>query len=383
MELTLFVDHQCNLRCSYCYNGEKFNRRMSSDTMRRAVDMVIEQPLNHLDLSFFGGEPLIHPEFLRETVDYVERAFSERREPAPTLRFIVNTNATLIDDDTIDWMRTRSVTAFVSVDGPRDVHDRYRVDAGGRGSFDKTLAGIERLRAARIPTQIMVVFGPHTAARLGDAFAAVLGLGAEKIQLSANYRADWTDAAIDRLRSGLDAAGDVWIEHFRAGHALPVAPLHGKILSHLKGGIPCPSRCRLGGNEIAIAPSGRIYPCPQMIGDDSNEALVIGHVDTGVDPDALARLDAQKARAAETCAPCDLRGRCISDCGCRQVALTGELGRITATLCEIEAAYIDAADRVAEILYAESNPTFLDYFYRRNWQPAPGAQLIPLRRREA
>jgi uncharacterized protein len=379
MELTLFVDHQCNLRCSYCYTGEKFDRAMSPETMRRAVALALAVPTQHLDVSFFGGEPLIRLDFLRETIEHVERTVAELPEPRPSLRFILNTNATLIDDAAIELMKDRCFTVFVSLDGPKEVHDRHRLNVVGKGSFDRTLAGIARLREAGIAFQLMLVFGPDTGRRLGDALALALGLGATRVQLSANYRADWTDADIDELRLGLDEAGDAWMRVFRDGGVTPVEPLHSKILSHLKGGIPCPSRCLLGDRELTVAPSGRLYPCPQMVGEDDDETLSIGHLDRGLDRDKIAALGRQKDRSLDTCSSCDLYARCQSQCGCRHVALTGELGRITATLCEIEAAYIDAADRVAETLHGEGASAFDDYYYRRNWAPAPGAQLVPLR----
>jgi hypothetical protein len=75
-----------------------------------------------------------------------------------------------------------------------------------------------------------------------------------------------------------------------------------------------------------------------------------------------------------------LRSRCQSHCGCKHVALTGELGQITAALCETEAAFIDEADRVAETLHAEKCPAFIDYYYGRNWGPSKGAKLVELRR---
>jgi uncharacterized protein len=380
MELTLFVDHQCNLRCSYCYNGDKFNRTMDLETMRAAVRIAARSPGNQLDVSFFGGEPLLRLPFLKQTVAHVSRVHSELPEPRPRLRFILNTNGTLIDDAAIELLCSQRFTVFVSIDGPRDVHDRCRVDAGGRGSFDKTLAGVDKLRQAKVPFQIMLVFGAETGARLGEGVRMLLPLGAEKIQLNANYRDDWSARAIAGLRRGLRAAGDAWIDWFRAGKALPVAPLHSKILSHIKAGLPCPSRCRLGGNELTVSPSGRIHPCPQMVGEDTGDELVIGHVRSGIDAGALALLERKKAQSLATCQRCGLFDRCQSQCGCRHVALTGQLGKITASLCETESAYIDAADRVAETLVAENCRTFIEYFYRRTWQPAEGAELVTLRR---
>ena len=120
MELTLFVDHQCNLRCTYCYNGDKFSRRMSADTMRRALALALDKRAPRLHVSFFGGEPLLHLPFLRETMEHVERVVAELAEPRPEVRFLVNTNATLIGDEAIALLAPpRRCSVFVSLDGPR------------------------------------------------------------------------------------------------------------------------------------------------------------------------------------------------------------------------------------------------------------------------
>ncbi|RLB65103.1 MAG: hypothetical protein DRI90_02885 [Deltaproteobacteria bacterium] len=381
MELTLFLDHQCNLRCTYCYNGEKFTRRMSSDTMKKAVALALERPAGELHVSFFGGEPLMHQDLVRETVDYVEQAVAAKQGPKPNLLFLMNTNATLIDDRALELMAPpRRWSVFVSLDGPKRIHDQFRVNAAGRGSFDDVVAGLERLRDAGIPRAILAVFGPVAAPALGETLRTILPFEPGRIQFSANYRDEWTEESIEGLRAGLDDAGDVVMDLFRSGVTVPVEPLHSKILTHLKGGIPCPSRCLLGGTELTVSPTGKLYPCAQMVGEDSDDTHVIGHVDRGVDPAALARLQTAKDRVEQTCAECELRDRCQSQCGCRHVALSGELGRITATLCEIEAAYIDASDRVAETLFLEKCQTFLGYYYGKTWQAAQGAGLTQLRR---
>lgn len=380
MELTLFVEHQCNLRCTYCYTGEKFTRRMSSETMRKAVGMALATRPEHMDLSVFGGEPLLRVAFLRETFEHVEARIAAMPGPRPSLRFIVNTNATLVNDEVIELLSApRRVTVFVSLDGPRDLHDKRRLDVLGRGSFARVREGIARLKQAGIRFQIVSVVHEASAHRLGEVLEAALELGPEKLTLSPNYADSWTAESIARLERGLDDLAGRWIAMFRRGERAIVDPLHTKILNHVRSANPCSARCLLAAGELTVAPSGRLYPCAQMVGEDDRDELVIGHVDTGLDRAAAARLQSSKDRVESVCAECDLRERCQSHCGCKHVALTGELGSITAALCETEAAFVAAADKVAETLYAESNPEFLSLYYRRAWQPAAGAELVRLR----
>jgi uncharacterized protein len=380
MELTLFVDHQCNLRCSYCYTGKKFRRPMSREVMRRAVELALGRAGPELDIAFFGGEPLVRFGLLQETTEHVETLLGRLPPPRPTVRWLLNTNATLVTDRVLDWMVPRKMSAAVSLDGTRDVHDACRVDARGRGSHERVLAGIRRLRERGVPLQLVAVVGTASAERVGQMLEELLPLGAYQIVFSINYRDDWDEAAIGRLRQGLAAAGRIWMREFRAGRARIVEPLHTKILTHLRGGVPCPSRCLLGGREFTVTPKGRIYPCAQMVEEDRGEGLVIGNVDTGLDTQRMLELGRQKDRVEETCKACALRDRCQSHCGCRHLALTGELGRVSSVLCETEAALIEAADEVAGVLYRESCPAFLDQYYRKTWKAAIWSALTPLRR---
>ncbi|MBW2527082.1 MAG: radical SAM protein [Deltaproteobacteria bacterium] len=380
MELTLFVDHQCNLRCSYCYTGEKFTRPMSRQTMEKAVALALSGQPARLGVSFFGGEPLVHLDFVRATVEHVEETVAAMADPIP-IRFFMNTNATLIDDHAIELMSApRGFEVYASLDGPREVHDAFRKTATGKGSFDDVLAGLERVRAAGILFHVLGVINPSTARSLPKTVETLLPLGAEKIHLAPNYGADWTDETIAELREALTQTGDLWMAEFRAGRAVGLEPLHSKILSHLKGGMPCPSRCLLGGCEWAVSPAGNIYACAQMVGEDRKRELVIGTVDGGIDLEGLMGLQRAKDRVEQTCAECELRDRCQSHCGCRHLALSGELGVITATLCELEAAFIDEADRVAEVLYDEQCEAFLGYYYGRQWTTAPGGKLTETRK---
>jgi uncharacterized protein len=381
VELTLFVDHQCNLRCSYCYTGEKFSRPMSSATMGKAIALALSRGDAELGVSFFGGEPLLHRAFLRETIEHVESAVAALPSPRPGLHFYLNTNGTLMDDEIVAlFAPPRRSVVFLSVDGTRQTHDRFRVNRAGKGSFDAVMEGIGKLRAASLQFELASVVTTATAGDLGATIRTLLPLGAAKIHLAPNWRDEWTSEAVAALAAGLDDAGDAWMDWFRAGKLLPLNPLHTKILAHLKGGMPCPSRCQLGGNELCVSPAGRIYPCAQMVGEDADDELVIGHVDTGVDDAARQRLQQAKEQVGEVCQACELRDRCQSDCGCQQLALTGQLGQITEALCELETAFIDQADRVAETLHAEGCEAFIDFYYKRSWTAAAGGKLTQLRR---
>jgi uncharacterized protein len=379
MDLCLVVDHACNLRCSYCYTGEKFRKPMSLQTAERAIELALAQSPTSLELSFFGGEPLLHLELLQAATRYAQERLATSSTPVP-LTVVLNTNAVLVDERVKEWVRALPhVAAFVSLDGPAAVHDRFRKDAAGKGSHDAVVAGLGRLRVAGVKVAPVAVVNPETVDSLGDVVRALLATGCERLTLTPNFRAAWDEASLERCARGMLQAAEVWMEHLRAGGRQLLEPLTGKILAHLHGGTPCPARCQLAGREVAVAPSGNLYPCAQIVGEDSDASLLIGHVNSGFDRQAIARLQQSKERVDTTCGDCALRSRCDSHCGCRHVALTGEMGRITGVLCEYEALLVEAADHVGNTLHAEGNETFRALFYEQRWRPATGAVLVPLR----
>jgi uncharacterized protein len=376
MELCLVLDHACNLRCRYCYTGAKRAARMSREVIRSAVALALREDPNWLSVSLFGGEPLLHPGVLGEVECVVLETIEESRLE-PSVRWLLNTNAMLLEQAALDWLcPPRQALVFVSLDGDSRVHDRNRVDASGRGSHRATLDGIAKLRERGIPFQTMAVVAPDTAGELGESLGYLLELGAQRICFQPDFRDHWSDCALLDFQRGVSDMARVWSGAFTSGQQPVVEPLHTKVLSHLSGGGVCPARCQLVTQEMAVAPSGRIYPCAEMVGEDLGGPLVVGHVDHGLDRDRVLELRMRAARVHEGCRECSLRSRCQFHCACRQLALAGELGRVTGVLCQLEACWIDAADGIASELVATECKAFVDLYYNQGWALAGGAKPI-------
>ena len=150
--LCLHIAHSCNLNCSYCfasqgkYHGER--ALMSFEVGKRALDFLIENSgtRRNLEVDFFGGEPLMNFDVVKQLVEY---ARSIEKEKGKNFRFTLTTNGLLIDDDVIDFCNREMSNVVLSLDGRKEVHDRYRVDYAGIGSFpnSRSLSRRERVRA--------------------------------------------------------------------------------------------------------------------------------------------------------------------------------------------------------------------------------------------
>ena len=150
--LCLHIAHACNLNCEYCfasqgkYHGER--ALMSFEVGKRALDFLVENSgtRKNLEVDFFGGEPLMNFGVVKDLVKY---ARSIEKEKNKNFRFTLTTNGMLIDDDVIEFANKEMSNVVLSLDGRKEVHDRYRVDYNGKGSWETILPKFKKLVKAR------------------------------------------------------------------------------------------------------------------------------------------------------------------------------------------------------------------------------------------
>lgn len=173
----------CNINCSYCYLGHRSDkRRMSLDTVHSIARFVQDAKLRDekLAIVWHAGEPLAMP------LDFYESAYRVlEAEGAPAqFQHHIQTNAVLIDDDWCAFFKKWSVRVGISIDGPKHVHDAHRVDRAGRGTFDRVMSGIAKLREHEIPFTVIGVLTPDALAAPDAVWRFFEELGAAQIGLN-------------------------------------------------------------------------------------------------------------------------------------------------------------------------------------------------------
>jgi uncharacterized protein len=145
----------CNLDCEYCfflskemlYPGSRF--RMADDLLESYLQQLIEAHASspEVTVAWQGGEPtMMGLDFFRRSVELAEM----HRMPHQRIAYTIQTNGTLIDDEWAEFFKENGFLVGVSIDGPKEIHDTYRVDKGGKGSFDRVMAGLAHLRDAGV-----------------------------------------------------------------------------------------------------------------------------------------------------------------------------------------------------------------------------------------
>jgi uncharacterized protein len=370
MDFTLCLTHACNLRCAYCYAGEKSGRSMTWDTARRAIDFFLGQTLRQArlmgrppsaQLGFFGGEPLLQWPLLKRATAYAE---VESARLGITLVKTVTTNMTLLDRAKTDWLVAAGFHVGLSLDGNAAMHDTLRRFRNGRGSHAACAAALKTFMASGSDRyEVIVVPDPRNVGHLADSVAWLMREGVRKISLNPNFYIDWPRPALAVWRRAYERIADLYAARFRAHAPVKVNVLDGKIRVHLKEGYEACDRCGFGEREAAVAPGGNLYPCERVVGDDTREDLRIGNVVDGFHPARRARILAKRGNRTKACKACGLRDRCMNWCCCINHATTGATDQVAGVVCFHERMSIAAADRVAGVLYRERNPAFMALFY--------------------
>ena len=137
--VVLNVNTGCNLSCTYCYKEDldkpSAGKKMEVETAIASVEMLLRESPDEerFTVVFFGGEPLSNRKLIEYMVDYCEKRF---REAGKFVEFVMTTNATLLTEDTVDYLNAHRFGLSVSIDGPKTVHDRNRITVGGQGTYD-------------------------------------------------------------------------------------------------------------------------------------------------------------------------------------------------------------------------------------------------------
>lgn len=361
VHLTLCLTHDCNLRCAYCYGGEKSHRHMALATARRAVALALERTTARLHLVFFGGEPLVRWRSLVAMTE-LARACAARRGIA--LHPTVTTNGTLLSEPRVRWLREHRFVTAVSCDGNRAAHDANRRSPAGRSSYRRTIAGLQRALAADLSVRVVLVVDPSNVAELSASIDALRALGADDFVVNPNWAAEWSCEQVrQQWTEAYEAVGRSYVEAYRRGRPFWISFIDSKIAAHIKGGYAPEERCDLGRRNLVVAPSGNLYPCDRLVGEDRDVRYVIGHVTTGVDPTRLGPLVEGACSLPVDCVDCAVRERCRNRCACANVAMTGRVDCPAETLCFHEQLSIAVADRAAEQLFDEQHEAFVRRHY--------------------
>ncbi len=338
---------------------------MTDETARAAVDLAVQvsrqQGIDQsLGVVFFGGEPLLRPKLIRSTIEYCREI---EKQTGQLFHFKLTTNGALLDEAFLADPLTSGIFVALSHDGVQPAHDMHRVDADGQGTFERLTPVIELLLRHKPYAPVMLVVTPETVPWYAESVGFLFSCGFRYLICSLNYGADWPRQALKELERQYDRLAEWYETETSREEKFYFSPFDVKIASHVFPGSCRRERCELGKKQISIAPSGRIFPCVQFVGDGEDSPWCIGDVQTGVDEARRERLYQENAKDKTSCRQCAIRERCNHYCGCLNRQATGDIGRVSPALCAHEQMVLRIADRMAERLFQKRSPMFIQKQY--------------------
>ncbi|MCI5753064.1 MAG: thioether cross-link-forming SCIFF peptide maturase [Clostridiales bacterium] len=329
--LCLHVAHSCNLSCAYCFAGQgKYQgdrALMSFEVGKQALDFLIANSgtRTNLEVDFFGGEPLLNWDVVKQLV-----AYGRSREAAcgKHFRFTLTTNGVLVDDEVIDFCNREMHNVVLSLDGRREVHDRFRVDHAGRGSYDTVVPKFQRFAAARGDRGYYIrgTFTHHNPDFLNDILhMAELGftqLSMEPVVCAQEDPCALTERDLPVLFEQYEKLAIEMLRREREGR--PITFYHYMIdLAHG----PCIykrlSGCGSGTEYLAVTPWGELFPCHQFVGEP---AYSMGNVWDGVTNTALReQFRCCNVYSHPECADCWAKLYCSGGCAANAFHATGSI----------------------------------------------------------
>ena len=368
--LVLNVTNQCNLSCAYCYEyGEdripgaatEGSRFMSEETARAAVDFMLKESGDNrvAHLTFFGGETLLNLPVLKKAIAYAR----ERGEAlGKTVDFSLTTNATLLRSDVIEYLAENDVGVTISIDGPKETQDRFRVFKGGAGSYDVVLPKIKELlkRHTRRPigARVTLTSGDLDVKRIFHHLTEEIGF--REVGFAPATTSGKRDYAI--AGEGFEQV----LEQFRAlAREFLEYTLHGRphgfsnvrdTLEEIHKGMSKPYPCGAGLGLMGVSTDGEVALCHRFAG---SKAHTLGSVVDGIDREAQARfLEASHIAEKTDCSRCWARPICAGGCYHEAYTRYGDARRPNLHYCEWIRGWIHSCLEIYGEL-AKQKPEFL------------------------
>lgn len=343
VNMALFLTQSCNLNCIYCYGeGGEYGSggNLEEKTAYQAVDWLIEQSgkKKKIHVGFFGGEPFLRFPMMKSVTEYAQRRVQEVNK---AVDFHVTTNATLLDDEKIAFIKEHGISVMVSFDGPREIQDAQRPFANGKGSYDVIVPKIKKLLEKCPKTPAHAVITAHTDPQLVKNALREIGFTEVSIQPASASLFDEKsgqtkpDRDLDSVLKLMEQEAETWIEHTKNRDSqflkklMSNSQLYPGLLSFLynaKKRYPCGAGLEL----VGVSCAGDVYLCHRFVGMDDYRLGNVFHHD----------LDREKyhkspVTCVEVCGKCFARYYCAGGCKHDNAGSCGSVFKPSKDMCRL------------------------------------------------
>ena len=354
--MCLHIAHDCNLRCRYCFasTGDFHGDRllMPLEVAKKAIDFLMENSgsRKHLEVDFFGGEPVMNFEVVRKTVEYGRE---QEKKYGKVIRFTITTNGVLLNDEIMDFLNKEMSNVVLSIDGRKEIHNNMRKTVNGKPSFDIVAANSLKIANARKQNNYYVR-GTFTAFNLDFAkdVKFLSDYGFKQLSMEPAVCAPQEEYALREehmaaIEAEYERLARLYLE--RRGTDREFNFFH--FMLDLTGGPCLPKRisgCGAGNEYVAITPTGDIYPCHQFVGME--ECRMGSVMDGSFDKEKQAAYKRCTVVTKPECSACWAKYYCSGGCAANAYIYNGDIYKPYRMGCLTERKRLECALAIMAII---------------------------------
>jgi uncharacterized protein len=319
--IVLNVNTGCNLGCTYCYKEDLAvpaqGEKMDFATAAKSIELLLREGAarDRINVVFFGGEPLSNLALIKQVVDYTEQRC---RELDKTVDFSLTTNATLLNEASVDYLNEHRFGVSISIDGPKAAHDRHRVTVGGRGTYDlvssKTRMLLQRYTARPVGARVTITSGYTDVAAIHAHLIDEIGfyeVGYAPVTSNNMDLFNLKGGELKQLFDNMKQLGQRYLDAALKNENIGFSNMH-QLMSDLYQGNRKTLPCGAGVGLLAVDKDGELNLCHRFTGSG---LPTYGNVDAGIDKQRLGSfLQAAADRGGTGCETCRIRNLCAGGC---------------------------------------------------------------------
>ena len=368
MNVELSITEQCNLRCSYCYFRETHAKRcavMSDEVMEASIRLAVKRSIEtqdaFLNITFFGGEPLLRMDFIKKTVKFAKELVKQNASKLKKdlkFMFSLDTNGTLLTEEIIKYLKKEKIRVTVSLDGPEKKHDISRLTLDGKGSFKKIKPFIPAL--VEMGAEVVSVVTPKNIKGFADSIKWLFKQGFEIVGVAQDFNGKWTSEDFDALIVEYEKLARFWYRSKKENSKIRLSLIQDKVSMAVFRMRQKTDGCFINTKTLVVAANGNTFPCTRFISCQKNAPYITGNIldeQSGVYKGVFPKkVDRFIHTDRKECAGCAIRQRCLAhECGCTSFDSTGSLDKVSPEVCTHERILCAICDEYALKLMRETS----------------------------
>lgn len=332
--ITLEINQRCNLRCKYCYLGDKNEKKMTYDTGCKALDIAFSEIKKHKDhklsISFIGGEPLLDFQLIKDLVEYCDKKNESLKYE---IGYSITTNATITSEEIADFLCDKNFMIKISIDGEKTVNDINRVNISGGSVYDKILENLPFFKDVQNRSNYLVqvtnvITGNNYSHYFDSLKYLTHNLGLKAIDTAVDVSYDWTEEQIKVIEEEVQKSFVYFAESIFKGEGFEWSLF--QVLADMEKKPVKFFSCGAGVINSYVRTDGSILPCSGYL----DKSVEIGNVNDGLNKEKVDFYKKIESIENEKCKKCELYDICPEKtCVLQNLAICNDMNTPIPVMC--------------------------------------------------